>query len=179
MNISKKVKHLIIAPIIFASIIFMSFIAIADNEVRQETTLEMNPLDFPVSKSISVGWKTVNVYHRTSGNYIISYADLVSGVNPSHNMRWGCGYLDINPSTEGWDCDVTTTYFSANGANHCQYIKITSNLTPTQGNNVTHTLDIRVRDEEGDESNLGGITLIIHYTPNPDSSEPSNPCYGQ
>jgi hypothetical protein len=176
MNKSKKVKHLIIAPIIFVSIIFMSFIAIADNEVRQETTLEMNPLELPVSKSISVGWKTVDVYHRISGHYIIRYADLVSGVNPSHNMRWGCEYVDIDPSSGGWDCDVTTTYFSANGAEQCQYIHVFSNSTPTQGNNAMHTIDIRVRDEEGDESNWGGITLIIHYTPNPESSEPTNPC---
>jgi len=94
-------------------------------------------------------------------------------------MRWGCGYLDIDPSTESWDCNVTTSYFSANGASDCQYIKISSDLTPTQGRDVTHTIDIRVRDEEGDESNRGGITLIIHYTPYPEASEPLNPCYGQ
>jgi hypothetical protein len=141
--------------------------------------MEVSPIEFSSMRKINVGWKEVNVYHRLSGVYYIKYSDLVSGINPDHNLTYGCGYLDINKNTEGWDCNVTAAWFSAYGAYpHCEYIKVTSNSTPTPGNHAIHTIDIRVKDDEGEESNWGGITLNIYYTAFPSASQPVAPCMG-
>ncbi|MDD4373728.1 MAG: hypothetical protein PHG67_07405 [Bacteroidales bacterium] len=179
MNTPKRLNYLFITPIILVSIFFMAFIPRTDKYVQQEIDMDASPFELPSSRNLSVGWKEVNVYQRLSGVYYIKYSDLVSGIDPDHHLTYGCGYLDINNNTVGWDCNVTETWFSASGAlPHCEYIKVTSNSTPTPGNHAIHTINIRVKDDEGEESNWGGITLNIFYTPFPSASQPQHPCMG-
>jgi len=175
MNKLTKIK-LGIFPIIILAVFLMSFIPMSDKDIKQETATELVPSELPPAPTISLDWKTVNVNFTLSGHYVVQYSDMVSGMDPNHHMTWGCGNIDLSPGSSGWDCSASSTYFSVSGADYCQFLYVTSNLTPTPGQPVYHTIDLRVRDDEGDESNQAGITLVINYVQNPSSSEPANPC---
>jgi len=173
----KSFKSLyILLALVFISVAFMSFIPSA-NSINNKNNTQLVTPDPGETNDLSVGWKTVEVDQRESGNYYVKYSDIVSGMDPN-NPTWGCGYLDIDPNTSGWNCEITTPYFHASGGDNCEYIYVHSYCTPAPGNPVTHTIDIKVRDSQGNESNQGGITLIIDYTANPSTSEPNSPCPG-
>ena len=102
---------------------------------------------------------------------------MVTNLAPNHTMSWGCGHLDVDKPTGGWQCNVTKQYYTASGSDGCEYIYLHSLIVPTAGNPlVTHTIDVRVVDDQGEVSNFGGITLKIHYNSTPDATEPVNPC---
>jgi len=170
-----KINFGILSTII-AAIFLMSFIPMSERTINTETPIELAPSELPPASGLTVGWKTVNVNFTLSGHYVVQYSDMVSGMDPNHHMTWGCGNIDLSPGSAGWDCSATSTYFSVAGADYCQFLYITSELTPLPGQPVIHTVDIQVRDDEGDVSNYGGLTLIINYVQNPSSSEPANPC---
>ncbi len=157
--------------LLLVAMIFMSFIPFAKKDINTNKTNKINI----TAANLWVGWKTVDVTYRTSGNYIVKYADLVS-LDPGHSITWGCGYLDIDKLTAGFQCSVTRDYYTATGANSCEYIYVHSLATPLPGETVVNTIDVRVMDDQGVISNWGGITLNIHNNGNPDNSEPVNPC---
>ncbi len=175
MNKLIKINLGTLATIITA-VFLMSFIPVSDIDIKQETSTELVPSELPPPPTISLDWKTVNVNFTLSGHYVVQYSDMVSGMDPSHHMTWGCGNIDLGSGSSGWDCSATSTYFSVSGADYCQFLYVTSDLTPLPGQPVIHTIDLRVRDNEGDESNWAGLTLVINYVQNPSSSEPANPC---
>ncbi len=173
----KSFKSLyILLALVFISVAFMSFIPSANSIDNKNNTQLVTP-DPGETNDLSVGWKTVDVYQNTSNEYIVLYSDLVSGLAENHTITWGCGYIDIDPNTYGWDCNVTTQWFNAGGAEGCEYIGVHSNsvLDPAHPT-AWHTIRVKVKDDQNIESNWGGITLQIHYTPNPDNSAPANPC---
>ena len=170
----KKLNMLLV--LIFVSVAFMSFIPSTNSNSAGNNSDKVLLTPDPSSpNNLYVGWKEVNVDYRTSGNYYVLYSDIVS-LSSGQTMTWGCGNLDLKPGTPEWDCSDVETYFSAYGSEGCEYIYIHSNCTPTPGNPAVHTINIKVKDDQGDESNAGGITFMIHYTPTPSSGEPTNPC---
>lgn len=174
----KNLKKLnILLVLIFVSVAFMSFIPSTNSKSASNNSDKILLTPDPSSpNNLYVGWKEVNVDYRTSGDYYVLYSDIVS-LSSGHTMTWGCGNLDLIPVTPEWDCSDVETYFSASGGEGCEYIFIHSNL-PQNPNYplVTHTIDIKVKDDQGDVSNAGGITLNIHYTPNPSNADPMDPC---
>jgi hypothetical protein len=175
----KNLKKLnILLALIFVSVALMSFIPSTNsNSVINNNGEKLFTPDPSASESLHVGWKEVNVNYRTSGNYYVLYSDIVSNINPDHTMTWGCGNLDLIPSSPDWDCNETKTWFSAGGSEGCAYIHIHSNCILNPNNpTAIHTLDIKVKDNQGDVSNVGGITFIIHYTATPNAGEPTSPC---
>jgi len=156
----------------------MSFIPLANNNgtINNNSKELLTPDPFSPN-NLTLNLKEVNVDYRTSGNYYVIYSDMVSGMNPNHTMTWGCGNLDLKPGTSDWDCSDIEPYFSAYGAEGCEYIYIHSNCVPDPEHPlVTHTINLKVKDNQGDESNEAGITFRIHYTSTPESGEPVNPC---
>ena len=178
MKYFKIAPYLIIITIISVSFLLMSTTPLTVNSSNKDNIELTNNLNVPACAP-HAGWKEVEVWYRTSGNYTVQYSDLVSGVDPDHDMTWGCGSLDLDEDGGGWECNRTATYFYATGATYCQHIAVASYLTPTQGNPVTHTIDFRVKDDEGHVSNWGGITLVIKWRAFVDTSEPYNPCNNQ
>ncbi len=155
----------------------MSFIPSTNITTNNEKNAKLLPPDQSTRYNIQVGWKTVNVYYRTNGDYYVLYSDLVSGMDPNHTMTWGCGNLDLDPNIPGWNCSVTRTWFYASGSEGCEYIFIHSLGIPDPIHPIVrHTIDIKVKDDQGDESNWGAITFIIHYTSTPGVGEPMAPC---
>ncbi len=169
-------KLYILLALGFVSVALMSFIP-SVNTVNNSNNSQLTTPDSGETNGLQVGWKEVQVDQRASGNYYVKYSDIVSGMDPN-NPTWGCGYLDIDRPTSGWQCSITTPYYYASGGDNCEYIYVHSYLTPSPGNSVYHTIDVKVRDAQGNESNWGGITLIINYSANPSTSEPNAPCPG-
>ncbi len=167
-------KLYILLALAFVSVALMSFIPSA-NTVNNSNNSQLTTPD-PGDIHFHVDWKTVHVQYRTSGNYYVLYSDLVSGMHPEHTMTWGCGNLDLIPDTPDWDCSDIESTFSANGAEGCEYISVHSNLVPTPYNSIFHTINIQVKDDQGDESDAGGIHLYIDYTATPASGDPVSPC---
>ena len=173
----KKIKKFIyLLTLVVPAIVLMAFnpfvnksnLSNENNKLLQETP--------PTPPNIYVKWKTVDVTYRTSGNYVIQYSDMVSSDDPA-TLMWGCGYLDIDKPTPGWQCSISNSYFTASGTESCNFIYVHSYLTPDPSHpTVTHTIDVKVRNSQGVESNWGGITLIIHYSSTPDPTEDANPC---
>ncbi len=172
----KRIKKLyILLTLVFVSVAFTAFIPSVNNVNNKNNTQLVTP-DPGETNNLQVLWKTVDVTQNTSNEYVVLYSDIVDGMDPS-NPTWGCGYLDIDPDVSGWNCNFTTQWFYANGAEGCEYISVHSNSVLDPNNPLAvHTIRVKVRDAQGEESNWGGITLQIHYTPNPDNSAPVNPC---
>ena len=163
-------------PIMIIAILLMSFNTIPDKDNKQEANIDLVPSELPPASGLYVSQSTVEVNFNLSGHYVVRYSDNVSGLAPNHTISWGCGSIDVDPDASGWQCTRSETYFYAATGTDCNYIAVSSNVTPTPGTPVTHTIDFRVRDDQGEESNWGAITLVINYVENPSNSEPANPC---
>jgi len=175
MNKLTKIK-LGIFPIIILAVFLMSFIPMSDKDIKQETATELVPSELPPASGLYVSWSTVEVNFNLSGHYVVRYSNNVSGLELNHTLSWGCGYVDVQPNTSSWDCSRSETYYYDAVGTDCDYIGVTSNSTPSPGNPAIHSIDFRVKDDQGVESNWGGITLVIKYVQNPANSEPANPC---
>lgn len=172
-----NIKYTFIA-IVLASSLLMSFNPTRVNDENQESSMEMLQIDASEkSRDLEVGWKEVHKFQHASDTYYILYSDLISGIDPDIGLSYGCGHLDVDIVTPGWQCNVSKTYFNAYGYEGCAYIAVKSLVTPTQGNPAVHTIDFRVRDNAGTSSNNGAITLYIHYVPIPNNMQ-TNPCQG-
>ena len=170
-------KFNVLLALISISVVLMAFIPSTNSNGVINNNSEVLATPDPSSpNNLSVAWKTINVNYRTSGNYYVLYSDLISGLESDHSMIWGCGYLDIDKNTSEWQCTVTKDYYTASGADNCEYIYVHSLAIPEPGYSATHTIDIRVLDDHGVVSTWGAITLIIHNNGIPDNSEPVNPC---
>ncbi len=173
----KKIKKFIyLLTLVVPAIVLMAFNPFVNKSNLSNENNKLLQKTPPTPTNIYVSWKTVDVTYRTSGNYVIQYSDMVSSDDPA-TLMWGCGYLDIDKPTPGWQCNVTKELYTASGTTGCEYIYVHSLIAPTTPEQpVYHTIDVKVRDSRGVESNWGGITLIIHYSSTPDPTEDANPC---
>jgi len=168
----------LVLPIFLVSFLLMSFLPIESGEeiVKMKTVEKISE---PINCIPYANWDPVEyeVDMNSSGVYYVPYYDLVGVTgDPQCYVPAGCGYVDIDLYTEGFQCARNGYGFTAYASDRCTYIAVRSTLTPTQSDPVTHTINFRVMDEDGNVSGEGGRTLLIKWRPFVPTSVQVSPC---
>jgi len=179
-NITKKI--LLMLPILFFSFLIMSFLPFTKGE---EVLIKKNVEEIAASPLTCVPYadwdpNPIEVDYNSQGIYFVSYYDFVGVSGAGCRLGYGCGYVDIDYSTSGFQCVKHGYGFTAYAHEGCPYITVVSDEPPTEGHYKEHSIDFRAMTTDGTyNEDWGGRTLHIYWRPFVPSGNVVPPCGNQ